>query len=414
MAAARSCRPATLGRMRRSSKRPPRVAATVVVVVLIFVLGLWVGGHPSWLPSGLRSAFEDNSSTPLVSTVLNTLEQEYYRKPNRSKLVNKGLVAMVSSLNDPYSHYYSPAAYQAFMNQSNSHYGGIGVDVVEDPRGLRVIDVFPGQPAARAGLRHGDLIVKVGGTALAGHTAQFASKLIQGRPGTKVRLTVERGRHRREFTITRANVSVPVATGRIITYHGMKIGYLRLSAFTSGSGDLLRGDVRSVLAHGARALILDLRENGGGLLNEAVNVASIFIQNGTIVSTRGRSQPTQVYVAKGNAIAPTMPMDVLVDRDTASSAEIVTGALKDHGRALVVGTRTYGKGVFQEIVPMPGGGALDFTVGEYFTPNGQNLGGGGVRQGKGIKPNIYASTKPGALSDQALMTAERNVTSRLK
>ena len=146
-------------------------------------------------------------------------------------------------------------------------------------------------------------------------------------------------------------------------------------------------------------------------MDEAVNVASIFISNGTIVSTYGRAQPRQVYLAKGNPLAPTTPMVVLVDGNTASAAEIVTGALKDRGRAKVVGTHTYGKGVFQEIQPLSNGGALDFTVGEYFTPNGQNLGGGGVRRGAGIQPNVYAptpaSTRPGY--DPALTVAERTV-----
>jgi carboxyl-terminal processing protease len=390
------------------------MAATVAVVLAVFVLGLWLGGHPSWLPGAVRDAFGDNSSTPLVSTVLNTISQDYYRKVTRSQLINKGLVAMVASLRDPYSHYYSPAAYQAFLNQTNQRFHGIGVDVVTDPRGLRVIDVFPGQPAARAGLQHGDLIVSVDSHRLAGHSSTYAQKLIRGPAGTTVRLSVLRGKRTMRFKIVRAEVTVPVTSGRIIDYHGLKIGYLRLTAFTSGSGDALRGDVRKVLGQGAQALILDLRENGGGLLTEAVNVASIFIADGTIVTTRGRSQPTQVYLAKRNAIAPKLPMVVLVDHDTASSAEIVTGALKDHGRAEVVGTRTYGKGVFQEIMPMPGGGALDITVGEYFTPNGQNLGGGGVREGRGIKPNVYAPNTFTARIDHALQTAERVVSARAR
>jgi carboxyl-terminal processing protease len=288
------------------------------------------------------------------------------------------------------------------------------VDVVKDRRGLRVIDVFPDQPAAKAGLQHGDLILAVDSHPLAGHTAAYASKLIRGRAGTTVHLSVLRGQKRLSFSIVRADVVVPVASGRIINHHGLKIGYLRLTSFTAGSGNQLRDDVRQVLGQGAQALILDLRENGGGLLDQAVEVASIFIPHGTIVTTRGRSQPTQVYEAKHNAIAPRLPMAVLVDHDTASSAEIVTGALKDHGRAVVVGTRTYGKGVFQEIVPMPGGGALDITVGEYFTPNGQNLGGGGVREGRGIKPTVYAPNTFTAQTDQALQTAERTVAARAR
>ncbi|HZU60829.1 MAG TPA: S41 family peptidase, partial [Solirubrobacteraceae bacterium] len=315
---------------------------------------------------------------------------------------------------DPYSHYYSPSDYQTFLNQSNPHFGGIGVDVVQDPRGLRVVDVFPGLPAAKAGLEHGDVIIKVGSRSLVGRSAEFASALIRGPVGSRVRLTVVRGSRTRTFSIVRANVVVPVASGRIVTYHGVKLGYLQFTSFTSGSGNELRRDVRRVLRQGAQGLVLDLRENGGGLLAEAVNVASIFIPDGTVVTTRGRSQPTQVYTARGNALAPRLPMVVLVDRDTASSAEIVTGALKDHGRAVVVGTRTYGKGVFQEIDPMPGGGALDITVGEYFTPNGQNLGGGGVREGRGIKPNVYAYTPPSARADLALTVAERTLAARIK
>jgi carboxyl-terminal processing protease len=214
--------------------------------------------------------------------------------------------------------------------------------------------------------------------------------------------------------VTRANLVVPVASETVSDFHGVKIGVLRLTAFTSGSGSELRGDVNTALHQGARALVLDLRENGGGLLQEAVNVASIFIPDGTVVSTRGRSQPSQVYVAKGGAIRGSVPMVVLVDRDTASAAEIVTGALKDRGRAEVVGTRTYGKGVFQEIEPMSNGGALDLTVGEYFTPNGTNLGGGGVREGHGIAPNVYASDNPRSPGDQALTTAERVVAAKVR
>jgi carboxyl-terminal processing protease len=258
------------------------------------------------------------------------------------------------------------------------------------------------------------VIVKVGSTPLSDRSADFASRLIRGPAGTHVVLTVVSGHRARTVTLVRAKLVVPVASGTVVTYKGVKIGILSLTAFTDGSGDELRSDVRKVLAEGAQALVLDLRENGGGLLDEAVNVASIFVPDGTIVSTDGRSQRRQVYLAKGHAIAPHIPMVVLVDRDTASAAEIVTGALKDRGRAKVVGTHTYGKGVFQEILPLSNGGALDITVGEYFTPNGTNLGGGGVREGGGIQPNVYAVDNPHAPGDQALTAAERAVAAQLR
>jgi carboxyl-terminal processing protease len=227
-------------------------------------------------------------------------------------------------------------------------------------------------------------------------------------------LTVVSGHRTRVVALVRQKLVVPVASGTVINYKGMKIGLLSLTAFTDGSGDELRDDTRKVLSEGAQALVLDLRENGGGLLNEAVNVASIFLPDGTIVSTDGRSQARQVYMAQRNALAPKIPMVVLVDRDTASAAEIVTGALKDRGRATVVGTHTYGKGVFQEILPLSNGGALDITVGEYFTPNGQNLGGGGVREGGGIRPNVYAVDNPHAAGDQALTAAEQTVAAKVR
>jgi carboxyl-terminal processing protease len=397
---------------RRRERR--RIVPLVLAGLVVLLLGIFWGGHPSALPAPLRSALVDQSGGTLVNDVLNLLTRDYYRPPNRAALMNKGLSAMVASLNDPYSHYYDPASYRAFMNDTNPHLSGIGIDVLVVSRGLQVIDVFPGSPAARAGIQRGDVIVAVGSTSLANRPSNFGSHLIHGRAGTRVMLTVARGRRKLVFSIVRANLVVPVANESIVTYRGIKIAELTLTSFTQGAGAELRSNVSKALRAGARALILDLRENGGGLLQEAVNAASIFIPDGTIVSTAGRSQPRQVYLAKGGAIAAKIPMAVLVDRGTASAAEIVTGALQDRGRAKVVGTHTYGKGVFQEIEPLPNGGALDITVGEYFTPSGRNLGGGGVREGAGIMPNVYAVDNPHTAPDEALEVAERVVAAQVR
>jgi carboxyl-terminal processing protease len=392
---------------RRRERR--RVAPLAVGGLVVLLLGIFWGGHPSALPAPLRSTLVDQSGGALVNDALNLLTRDYYRPLNRGALTNQGLSEMVASLNDPYSHYYDPASYKAFMNDTNPHLSGIGIDVVVVSRGLQVVDVFPGSPAARDGIQRGDVIVAVGRASLANRPASFGSSLIKGRPGTRVVLTVARERRKLVFSIVRANLVVPVANESIVTYRGMKIAELTLTSFTQGAGAEVRTNVSKAIRAGARALILDLRENGGGLLQEAVNVASIFIPDGTIVSTAGRSQPRQVYLAKGGAIAARIPMVVLVDRGTASAAEIVTGALQDRGRAKVVGTHTYGKGVFQEIEPLPNGGALDITVGEYFTPSGRNLGGGGIREGAGIMPNIYAVDNPHTGPDEALQVAERTV-----
>jgi carboxyl-terminal processing protease len=379
----------------------------MVAALILLAIGVWLGGHPSWLPSSLRSTFVASSNGSLVDEVMGDIQRDYYRRVTPSQLVDKGLQAAVASLSDPYSHYFDPTDYKSFLNQSDPHVSGIGVDVLQDPQGLKVIDVFPGYPAAKAGIQRGDLIVAVGSTSLAGRSDIFATGRITGRAGTPVTITVKpaAGGPEHQITMTRANVQVPVASGQVMTSHGTKIGYVQLTAFTSGSGAEVRQDVQKVRRQGARAIVLDLRENGGGLLDEGVKVASVFIPDGTVVSTAGRSQPRQVYMATGGAIPTSIPLVVLVDKGTASAAEIVTGALQDRGRAKVVGTRTYGKGVFQEIRELSNGGALDITVGEYFTPSGRNLGGGGVKQGVGVKPDIYAVDNPKSKRDEALDVA---------
>ncbi len=390
--------------------------ALVVSVLLLLAVGLWFGGHPSWLPSPLRSAFTSESSTQqLQNQVYGLLTKDYYRKLNRGALVNQGLAGAVASLGDPYSHYYDPSDYHTFQNQTtNPHDQGIGVSVQEEPQGVLVVEVYAGTPAAQAGLVAGDVITRAGNTPLARRSVGFASSLIKGQPGTSVALAVRHRGRTRTVRVSRANVAVPVAAGRLLTYRGTKIGYVDLTMFSQGAGAAVRAQVAKVRRQGAQAIILDLRDNGGGLVEEAVNTASVFIPDGTIVSTDGRAQPRQVYMARqGWAIPASIPMVVLVNQNTASAAEIVTGALKDRGRATVVGTHTYGKGVFQEIQPLMNGGALDFTVGEYFTPNGDNLGAGGVKRGHGIEPDVYAQTKAAAKTDTALTVAEKTVAAKI-
>jgi carboxyl-terminal processing protease len=399
-------------------------ALTIAGVILALLIGLWFGGHPSWLPSPLRSAFTSESSNDkLVNQVLGLLSKEYYRPVDTTALVNRGLTQIVASLHDPYSHYYDPSQYDSFQQLTDPHLSGIGVDVVGTRKGVKILQVYSGTPAANAGLRRGEQIVAVGSRSLAGpnptRNGNIATKLIKGTAGTSVTIKVLRGTHTLTKTLTRANVIVPVAESRLLTYHGTKIGYVALSQFAQGAGAEVRSQVQATLHKGAKALILDLRDNGGGLVEEAVKTASIFIPSGTIVSTRGRAVAPEVYMATGNAISPSIPLVVLVNRDTASAAEIVTGALKDHGRATVVGTRTYGKGVFQEIMQLRNGGALDFTVGEYFTPNGTNLGAPGVRDGRnvargpGIKPQVYVAEKPNSRVDTQLQVAEKTVVAKL-
>ncbi|HUY59925.1 MAG TPA: S41 family peptidase [Solirubrobacteraceae bacterium] len=401
----------------KRSQSPWRSWLIGAAAVVLLLVGVWFGGHPSWLPSPLRNVFVSKTADErLVQTTLDLIAKDYYRPVKTGKLLNTGLEAAVASLNDPYSHYYPPALYRSFQYETNPQVAGIGVEVAAEPvhQGIEVAEVFQGSPAAKAGIRQGDIITAVGSTLLARKTVAAGSKLIRGKAGTDVRLTISRNGNTRSVTITRADVTVPVVSSKLLHYNGKALGYLQFTQFTEGSAEQLDLQVKKMLKAGAKGLILDLRDNPGGLLEQAVGVASLFIKSGTIVTTRGRSQPTTVYTALGDAVAPTIPMVVVVDRGTASSAEIVTGALKDRGRATVVGTRTYGKGVFQELMPLQGGGALDLTVGEYFTPNGHNLGAGGVKEGRGIKPNVYVYDNPAKPGTHALRVAEQTVAGEIR
>jgi carboxyl-terminal processing protease len=373
-----------------SRRRHPLLAVLAAALPILLILGVYLGGHPEDLPSFARKAFVADHETRVVSEAINRIASDYYRPIAKGRLANASISGVVASLGDRFSHYLSPREYREF-NEPPS-FTGIGVSVGPDRRGLRIARVFDGSPAARAGLRAGDLIVAADGHMLAGVAAEKAIALIKGRPGTDVKLGIEQRRSGHEalntLTLTRATISEPVVASVTKTVHGAKLGVVELATFSPGAHGEVREAVERELRVGARGIVLDLRANGGGLVDEARLIASIFIDKGTIVSTRGRTQPSQTLSATGGAISRSIPVVVLVDANTASAAEIVTAALQDHHRATVVGTHTFGKGVFQEEEPLSNGGALDITVGEYFTPNGRNLGGGGVKQGAGITPEV--------------------------
>ncbi len=373
----------------QSLKRQPIFAVLAVLLpVLLLVLGIWLGGHPSKLPGFMRNAFVANHETQVVGEAIERVSHDYYRPVSKDSLASSSIGGMVSSLKDPYSTYLSPKEFKSFDQPAS--FAGIGVSIDPKPAGLEVVRVFDASPAQRAGLKLGDLIVGVNGRSLHKLPADTSVALIKGPPGTEVRLTVKsRGRASvHTINVTRATISEPVVASAMRTVHGVKLGWVYLATFSEGSHGELYDAVQGLLKQGARGLVFDLRADGGGLVSEARLVASIFVPSGVIVTTRGRTQPTVVLTAAGGAIPTKVPVVVLVDHDTASASEIVTAALQDHHRATVVGTHTYGKGVFQELEPLASGGAIKITVGEYYTPNGRNLGGGGVHEGAGITPEI--------------------------
>jgi carboxyl-terminal processing protease len=312
---------------------------------------------------------------------------------------------MVGALDDRFSNYFTPAEFKRFQQQHSGEFSGVGMTVTGERAGLRVVQVYDDSPAADAGIRAGDVIVAVNGRSLRGAKQDDAVSRIKGPSGTDVRLTFTHDGRRVTRTLTRATVSVSIVASRAVRVRGRTIGIVSLADFGEQAHGQVYGALHKLRRAGARAYILDLRHNGGGLVSEAQLVTSAFLREGTVVTTRGRDVPTRTLRVTGQPIVPDAPLVVLVDRDTASAAEIVTGALQDHNRAKVVGTRTFGKGVFQEVIELSNGGALDITAGQYFTPDGHNLGGRGVQTGTGIKPDVRAPDDVKTRQDEALHEA---------
>ena len=382
---------------------PLRTTSLLLTCALLALfVGMWLGGHPESLPGPLRDAFVDDNRA-IRAELIDAIEDNFIREVDVEKLDEQSLKAVVDALEDRFSSYLTPDEAKLFERGLEGKFEGVGLNVEEDKRGLAVLKVFDGSPAKRAGIRAGELITAVDGRSIAGLNADAATSRIKGPPGSKVKLEVlaPRSGRARQLTVERAEIEVPVAESRVVKRGGGEtLGVVTLYTFgQSGTHGELRQEVDRVLDRGAEGILLDLRGNGGGLLREAVLVASIFIEEGPIVSTRGRTKPEREFEAVGDAIAADVPVVVLVDGGSASASEIVTGALRDRDRAVVVGTRTFGKGVFQELEPLSNGGVLDLTVGRYYLPSGENI------SNKGIKPSVRAVDRQRTERDEALPVA---------
>lgn len=374
--------------------------AFAVALVAMLVIGLWLGGHPRALPDPVRDLFVEEPAG-LVAEAAEAIEDNYYRPVGEKELANASLQGMVRELRkrhgDRFTEYFSPESLESFTQQIEGRFSGIGLSVIEVKRGLRVAEVFPRSPADRAGIEPGDTVVSVEGESIAGQSSTEATKKIKGPEGTEVTIGVRDGKSGkvRELTLTRAEVTLPNVSSRVEEVDGRKLAYVRLLSFSEDAHAQLGRAVERVEKEGAKGILLDLRHNPGGLLGEAVRSASLFLPEGeVVVTTRSRSQGESVEKT-GEGRVTSLPVVVLIDRATASAAEILTAALADNGDAAVVGTRSFGKGVFQEEQPLANGGALKLTVGEYFTPDGVNL-----AESRGIHPDVKARDDAATKADE--------------
>ena len=333
-------------------------------------------------PAGTAKAYK---SLKLFDEVFDTVRADYVDKPNDAKLVASAINGMVSGL-DPHSSYLDRQAFRNMQEQTSGKFGGLGMVVTKADASFKVVSSIDDTPAARAGIRGGDVIAQVNGNPTKELTLTQLVETLRGQPGTKVRLELTRKGDAApiDLTLTRRIIAVHSVHDRI---EGDNVGYIKIAQFD----DTTTGELKNTIADLSRRIpkdrlkgyILDLRNNPGGLLDQAVSVSDAFLTRGEIVSIRGRRGEYQQFVAKRGDLIDGSPLIVLVNGGSASASEIVASALQDQKRATVVGSQSFGKGSVQSIIPLGKEyGALRLTTGRYFTPSGRSL------QAQGVTPDI--------------------------
>ena len=358
--------------------RTLKVLAAVLALLVVALGGFSLGVTLADGEEGI-TLFGDSgqSSIKTIDDAYKTIRQNSANPPSEEELARaavKGMLELVKE-SDDYAGYLNKEAYEDFLDYSSGSFSGIGVNLSDHGKRLEILSVIPGTPAEEVGLKRGDIFVSVDGGQVSEMTVEEAVTRVKGPAGTKVHVVILRDGETMEFDITRDEIALPNLRGRLAAGD---IGYVQLFGFAKGAGSELHDEVEELREQGTEGIVLDLRDNGGGLVTEAIEVASVFIEDGAIVTYREQGSEDQVYNAQGDAFED-IPVVVLVNGGTASASEIVAIALRDHERGQLVGTRTFGKGSVQEIINLPDLSAVKLTTGTYLSPDGEDINGSGIQ-----------------------------------
>ena len=309
----------------------------------------------------------------LFSDVLNKIDKEYVEEINQTEVMDAAINGVLQSL-DPYSAYMSPEVFDEMQTETSGQFGGLGIEVSMEYGVVKVISPIDNSPASRVGVKAGDYIVKINDIQVQGKTLTEAVELMRGPVGSDIEITVRRKGVKKSiiYTITREIIKIESVKSK---YIDDSIGYLRLTAFNENSGDQIKNKIKEFnKKKDLKGYILDLRNNPGGLLSQAIKIADYFLENGEIVSTKGRkaSENRKFFARKGD-LTNGKTLIVLINYGSASASEIVAGALKDHKRAILVGENSYGKGSVQSVIPLKNKGAIRLTISKYYLPSGESI-----------------------------------------
>ena len=360
-----------------SSKSDRRLKIVIcIIVAVILALGILAA-----------SSYKYVSNLVKVVAIVRT---QALQPVNSDQMIEGAVTGIVESLDDPYSVYLEPKTFAALQEQIKGSFGGLGILVGLKDGSPTVVRAFEGTPAAVAGIEAGDVIVKINDTDAAGIDLETAIALMRGPVGSAINLTVDRQGSQLQFTIVREEISVPTVEGKVIDNSG--IGYIMISQFTERTPEEMRATLLTLQDSQVKGLILDLRDNPGGELMSAVNVAKYFIPKGPIVYIDYRNGRDQEFSSEGNTIG--IPLVVLINSGSASASEILAGAVKDTGAGALVGTTTFGKGVVQTLFQLDNGAGLKLTTARYLTPNKNDI------NLKGIEPDVVVQKPEPTLDPQ--------------
>ena len=340
------------------------VMATVVLTTsaFVYVLHVYAG---------------DAASTLRLFRAMQIIKSRYVENTSADTLLTGAIKGMVSSLGDPHSIYMDPKMVKDFMVETEGSFGGVGIVLGAKEKVLTVVSPIEGTPGEKAGIKSGDSIIKINGQDTKTMALDEAVSKIRGPEGTQVTLTILRGQDIRDYTLTRSNIQIKTVSGKMLPEN---IGYMRISMFNEQTNNEFVKKYQELEKEGMKAIILDLRDNPGGLLDECVKVANKFVPKGPVVSvvTRDGRRDTST----SNLEAVKYPCVVLVNGGSASASEIVAGAIQDTGAGTLIGTKTFGKGSVQTIMRLDGGAAIKLTIAKYYTPGGRSI------NGVGIEPDV--------------------------
>ena len=391
--------------MARLDKRSIRLPAAAVVIVAMLVIG---AGFYREL-----SAYSDETyeGLKLFSEVIELVEKNYVDQVEPKELIEKAIEGMVQSL-DPHSQFLPPEAFQELQVDTRGEFGGIGIVITVKDKVITVISPIQGTPAYEAGIEAGDKIIKVDGELTQDMALWEAVRKMRGPKGTEVVITVVREEVKEPIDFTLVRDIIPIESVKAITLRP-GYGYIWITNFQENTTEDLRQALADMDAGSGplKGLVLDLRDNPGGLLNQAVSVADLFLDNGEIVSIKGRlDRNTKAFRARDDEVSYSFPMIVLINGGSASASEIVAGALQDHKRALLLGTTTFGKGSVQTVESLRDGYGLKFTIARYYTPNGRSI------QAQGISPDIVVKRRalPPEEVDETVLLKEKDLRNHLE